>query len=131
MKLKLGTEIGTVIAANIIPTMQVSDEFNVNGQERVSSMLAQVESTVILRETSDVNNNLKDIMQKLNLYGLGEWEPPLQQAAQNLICEFACIFSQDDLDLAKTSIVKHSIKVNNPVPFKEQYSAFQLDHMMR
>ena len=50
-----------------------------------------------------------------------EWKPQLQQNAQDLICEFACIFSQDDLDLGKTSIVKHSIKVNDPVPFKEQY----------
>ena len=38
-----------------------------------------------------------------------------------MICEFTCIFSQDDLDLGKTSIVKHSIKVNDLVPFKEQY----------
>ena len=30
-------------------------------------------------------------------------------------------FSQDDLDLGKTSIIKHSIKVNDPVPFKEWY----------
>ena len=32
-----------------------------------------------------------------------------------------CIFSQDDLDLGKTSIVKHSIKVNDPALFKEWY----------
>ena len=37
------------------------------GQERVSSMSAQVESTNILRETSDVSNNLKNILQKFNL----------------------------------------------------------------
>ena len=121
MKLKPGTEIGTVIATNIVLTMQVSNEFNVNAQERVPRMLAQIESTDILRETSDVDNDLKDILQKLNLYRMGEWEPSLQQAAQDLICEFACIFSQDDLDLGKTSNVKHSIKVNDPVPFKEQY----------
>ena len=45
----------------------------------------------------------------------------MQQDTQDLICEFACIFSQDDLDQGKTSILKHSIKVNDPVPFKEQY----------
>ena len=39
MKLKPGTEIGTVIAANIIPTMQVSNDFDVDVPERVSSML--------------------------------------------------------------------------------------------
>ena len=92
-----------------------------NGQERVYSRLAQVKPTDILRETSDVSNDLKNILQKLNLSGMEEWEPPLQQAAPDLIHEFACIFSLDDLDLGKTSIVKHSIKVNDPVPFKEQY----------
>ena len=81
----------------------------------------KVESTDILGETPDVSNDLKDILQKHNLSGMEEWEPPLQQAAQDLIHEFACMFSQDDLDLGKTSIVKHSIKVNDPVPFKEQY----------
>ena len=50
-----------------------------------------------------------------------EWEPQLQQAARDLIHEFAYIFSQDDLDLGKTSIVKHCIKVNDPVLFKEWY----------
>ena len=122
MKLKAGTEIGTVMAANIVPTMQVSNDSDVTGQERVSSMSAQVESIDILRDTSDmVRNDLKDILQKLNLSGMEEWELPLQEDAQDLIHEFACIFSQDDLNLGKTSIVKHSIKVNDPVPFKERY----------
>ena len=77
MKLKPGTEIGTVITANSILTMQVSNDLNVDGQERVSSMSTEVESTDILRETSDVSNDLKDILQKLNLSGMGEWEPLL------------------------------------------------------
>ena len=121
MKLKPCTEVGTVITANIIPTMQVSNDFDMFGQERGSSMLAQVESTEIVGQTPDVSNDLKDILQKLNLSKMEEWEPQLQEAAQDLIHKFACIFSQDDLDLDKTSIVKHSIKVNDPIPFKEWY----------
>ena len=121
VKLKPGTEIGTVIAANIVLTMQVSNDFDVVGQERASSMLARVDSTNIVGETPDVSNDLKDISQNLNLSTMEELEPQLQQAAQNLIHEFACIFSQDVLDLGKTTIVKHSIKVNDPVPFKEWY----------
>ena len=105
VKLKPGTEISTVIAANIVPTMQVSNDFDVTGQERVSSMSTQVESIDILWDTSDwVRNDLKDILQKLNLSGMEDWEPSLQKAAQDMIYEFACIFSQDDLDLGKTSI---------------------------
>ena len=53
--------------------------------------------------------------------GIDDWDPQIQQEAQYLICEYACIFSQNDLDLGKTSIVKHSIKVNDPTQFKECY----------
>ena len=84
-------------------------------------MSTQVEFTNILRETSDVSYDLKDILPKLNLSRMEEWDTQFQQAAQGLIHGFTCIFSHDDLDLGKTSIVKHSIKVNDPVPFKEQY----------
>ena len=66
-----------------------------------------------------VRTDLKDILHKLNLSGMKDWKPSLQKAAQDLICEFTYIFSHDDLDLSKTSIVKHSIKVNDPVLFKE------------
>ena len=79
--LKPDTEIGTVITANIIPATQVSNNLDVDGPDRVSSMSAQVESTDILGETSDVSTDLKNILQKLNLSGMGEWEPALQQAA--------------------------------------------------
>ena len=40
MKLKLGTEIGIVIAPNIVSTMQVSNDFDGNGPEIVSSLSA-------------------------------------------------------------------------------------------
>ena len=80
-----------------------------------------MESTNLLGETPNVSNDLKDILPKLNLSRMEEWELQLRQAAQDLICEFTCIFCQDDLDLGKTSIVKHSIKVNDPVPLKEWY----------
>ena len=43
-------------------------------------MLAQVESIDTLRDTSDmVRTDLKDILQKLNLSGMKDWEPSLQK----------------------------------------------------
>ena len=119
VKLKPHTKIGTIIAANIVLTTQVSNDFDVEEQETVSCMLSQVESANILGETPHGSGDPKDILQKLNLSGMEEWKPQLQQETQDLICKFACIFSQNDLDLGKTSIVKHSIKVNDPIPFKE------------
>ena len=63
----------------------------------------------------------EDILQKIDLSGIDDWDPKIQQEAQDLIFEYACIFSQNDLDLGKTSIVKHSIKLTDPTPFKECY----------
>ena len=99
----------------------ISNEAKVTESERVSSMSAQLGSDVLKDTSNMVRTGLKDILQKLDLPEMKDWEPSLQKVAQELICEFTCIFSQDDLDLGKTSIVKHSIKVNDSVPFKEQY----------
>ena len=84
-------------------------------------MSAQVEPANLPGETHQESSDPKNILQKLNLSGMEEWEPQLQQEAQDLMHKCICIFSQNDLDLGKTCIVKQSIKVNDPIPFKEQY----------
>ena len=109
MNLKAGTEIGTVITAKIVLTTQINNGFDLDEKERVPCMSAQVESTNIPGKTHQGSSDPRDMLQKLDLSGIEEWEPHLQQEAEDLICEFACIFSQNDLDLGKLSIVKHSI----------------------
>ena len=84
-------------------------------------MSAQVESVDIPGKSQQGSSNPKDILQKLDLSKIEGWELQLWQEAWDLICEYVCIFSQNDLDLGKTSIVKHSIKVTDPIPFKEWY----------
>ena len=79
MKLKPCTEIGTVFAANIVPTTQVSNDFDVDEPERVSCMSAQVKSTDIPGETPHWSSDPQDILQKLNLSGMEESESQLQQ----------------------------------------------------
>ena len=64
MKLRASTEIVTVIAANIVPTTEVSNNFDLGKQERVSSMSAQVGSTDILGEIPDGSGDPKDISYK-------------------------------------------------------------------
>ena len=63
----------------------------------------------------------EDILQKIDLSGIDDWDPKIQQEARDLICEYTFIFSQNDLDLGKTSIVKHFIKLTDPTPLKEHY----------
>ena len=82
-------------------------------------MSAQVESIDLPGNLHQRSRDPEGILQKLDLSRIDEWEPKLQQEAQGLICEYASIFSQNDLDLGKTSIVKHSIKVKDLTLFKE------------
>ena len=58
-------------------------------------------------KTHQGSSNPRDILQKLDLSRIQEWKPQLQQEALDLIYEFACIFSQNHLDLYKTSIAFH------------------------
>ena len=72
-------------------------------------------------ETSQRSTELEDILQRIDVSGIDKWDSKMQQEPQDLIHEYACIFSQNDLDLGKTSIVKHSIKLTDMTPFKEHY----------
>ena len=99
--LKPHTKIGTVSTANLVPSTQVSNDLDLDERERVPCMLAQIESTDVPRKTHQGSSNPKDILQKLDLSGIEEWEPQLQQEAQDLIHEYSCIFFQNDLDLGK------------------------------
>ena len=42
-------------------------------------------------------------------------------SVKSLIKEFGSIFTLDDLDPGKISIMKHSIKLMDKMPFKERY----------
>ena len=80
-KLKPGTEIGTVTATNIVPNMKVSNEAGVTESEIGSSMLAQLGSDVLKDTSNMVRTGLKDILQKLDLSCMKNWESSLQKAA--------------------------------------------------
>ena len=64
------------------------------------------------------------LFKKLNLSGIEEWPLEEQESVKSLIKEFRLSFVLDYLDLGKTSIVKHSIKLTENMPFKERYRCF-------
>ena len=117
--LELHTEVGMVTVANIGPSPQIPDLQDGKETEKVQCKSAQADLSKgdIKQEKTDP----EDILQKVDLSGIADWDSTVQQEACNLIHEYACIFLQNDLDLGKTSIIKHSIKLTNPTPFKEHY----------
>ena len=57
----------------------------------------------------------------LDLGELSTWTEEQQHAARKLLCNYADIFSKNDLDLGKCNILKHKIQLTDQQPFKERY----------
>ena len=57
----------------------------------------------------------------MDFSGCDNWTEEQQQMVQECIIKHNHIFAVDDLELGKTDLVKHVIKLDNYVPFKEWY----------
>ena len=57
----------------------------------------------------------------MNLKSLESWLADDQEKAVELLKEFHYLFALNDLELGCTSEVKHTIKLTDPVPFKQRY----------
>ena len=61
------------------------------------------------------------ILNLIDLSGLENWPEKLQQEAKEMLKRNAKVISKDDMDMGRTNLVKHHIKLTDPVPFKEAY----------
>ena len=70
-------------------------------------------------------NSMKDdgswILDLIDLSGLENWPEHLQNEAKEMLKRNARVFSKTDMDMGRTNLVKHHIKLTDPVPFKEAY----------
>ena len=75
--------------------------------------------------SKDTQSNDQDdgswILNLIDLSGLEDWPEKLQQDAKEMLKRNAKVFSKDDMDMERTNLVKHHIKLTDPVPFKEAY----------
>ena len=70
-------------------------------------------------------NSMEDdgswILDLIDLSGLENWPEHLQKEAKEMLKRNAKVFSKTDMDMGRTNLVKHHIKLTDPVPFKEAY----------
>ena len=83
----------------------------------------QVLPGVVLSNTAPHNKSFS----KMDLIGIVNWSVQEQKEVRDLITEFGFLFALDDLYLGKTTVVKHTMKLTNPTPFKERYRQILLD----
>ena len=133
--LKKGTKVAKVFAANVIPPMLAP-------KERMDAEITEIpqyraERHAKEKKMDNANNitsafskpmkpeptpeRLNELFEKLNLKGIEEWSETEQAEVHELMTEFQHLFVLSDLELRCTSLVKHRINVNNPMPFKERY----------
>ena len=61
------------------------------------------------------------ILKLIDLSGLEDWPEHLQIEAKEMLKRNAKTFSKTDLDMGRTNLEKHHIKLTDPIPFKEAY----------
>ena len=76
-------------------------------------------------EPSSDNSEAEDdgswILKLIDLSGLEDWPEHLQAEAKEMLKRNAKPFSKTELDIGRTNLVKHHIKLTDPIPFKEAY----------
>ena len=61
----------------------------------------------------------REHLDKVDLMRLWDWSVEDQKEAQDLILEYASICAMHDMDLGKTPLLKHIIRLIENTPFKE------------
>ena len=84
----------------------------------------QVPPVVHLTRTAknkNVNTPNSWVLEALDLQGLKEWPESEQKQARELLLKWEHLFVQNNLDLGKTALIKHKIRLTDQTPFKERY----------
>ena len=75
------------------------------------------------RTTTETNTKVPKgwVLEALDLQGLKDWPESEQKQARELLLKWEHLYAQNDLDLGKTALIEHKIKLTNQTPFKERY----------
>ena len=102
--LKKGTIVGTVKAGNKVPPMLAPKI-----QKEKESELDQIPEKTPAR--------LEKLFDKLDLSGMMGWSQSQKQQMKQVFENYHHLFVLEDLELGKTDLVKHVIKLDNQQPF--------------
>ena len=95
----------------------VIEDIGPDMEEDIEPQNSKSEST----ENTSIEDDGSRILDLIDLSGLENWPEKLQHEAKEMLKRNAKVFSKDDMDMGRTNLVKHHIKLTDPVPFKEAY----------
>ena len=131
--IKKGTVVGRLKAANAVPICLAPKSSMDNDVLEYVQRTNEVGDVPEYRNTSTKTENPKlekpaltpergdRLFSRLDLLGMEDWPDDIQHEAVELFKEYHHLFTLSDLELGCTSNIKHEIKLNNEVPFKDRY----------
>ena len=114
--------IAKLSVANLIPN-KVAPRYIEERNSKVLEKNQKNPNTKVRSKSLIMNPGQRQerLMEKLSMEGMDNWDIENQEKARSIMKKYHDIFALEPLELGRTNIVKHMIKVNNPVPFKERY----------
>ena len=106
--LKKGTVIAKIQQANLIPPKLAPRFINSNSNNANQS-------------SEPTPERIEKLFSKLNISGADSWSEGNRLKLRQLFIEHHHIFALDDLELGRTDMVKHIIRLNDDQPFRERY----------
>ena len=124
--LKKGAVVAQLSPANAIPKMLAPKYESVDHElEFMNKQALKNDKLEFIADTNSIPKLTKErrdkLFSKLDLTGYDEWTPEQRKATDDVIEKYHHIFAVENLELGRTNLVKHEIKLTNYVPFKEQY----------
>ena len=127
-----GTVVARLSPANVVPEMLApklepvklaSCQLELAKDQDDPSNKLELESELIQISKMDkaTQDRIDKLFSKLDLSGCSDWTERQQQAVRECIIKHHEIFAVEDKELGWTDLVKHKIKLDNYVPFKERY----------
>ena len=116
--LQKGTVVACVQAANLIPPKLAPRETNTNNNNDNASPKPSPE-------------RIKKLFSKLNLSGADEWEETDRLELKKIFTNYHHIFALEDIELGKTDMVKHVIRLNDQFHSERGIDVYLLTSMTR
>ena len=104
--LNKGTVVAKIQAVNLIPPKLAPTFTNTNTNNANQS-------------SEPTPEGIEKLFSKLNISGADEWSEENRLKLRQLFIKHHHIFALDDLELGKTDMVKHAIKLSDDKPFSE------------
>ena len=117
MKLKKGPKIAHVMASNVVPPI-VTPQLDENVPGKAAGNIPK--SNLLGNPPKENSNTLQKLFESLYLDGIESWTEQ-QQSVRNLLMEYQHLFAMNLIELGKTSLVQHDIKLDDPTWLKEHY----------